>query len=173
METWKKPSRWPPRSILMAFKKLSLLIISLFLVTGCATKKAVVKETPVDIYADAQGYAKDWTLVEEKKLREKEKYNELEKYKEERVWLDEEEAFASGYRKGAQESIKTFVREFIGNPFPYYYWQAPLVQQVYIPARVVGGSFQPGHWEYVIIMPGNWEERFSYPIGNEKEKKTE
>ncbi len=163
----------------MDYKKKCLLlkigILSLFIFfSGCASKKAVmIKKSPAEIYWESQGGVPSAPLILRKqKLKdEATRPSELGKYKEERVWLDEEEAYAEGYRSGVKENIQQFAREFYGSPFPYYYWQAPMVQKVYLPARIVGGTFQPAHWEYVIILPGKWREKFGYPITPSLEKK--
>ena len=78
------------------------------------------------------------------------------------------DSVAMGYRLGVQENINKFAENFIGNDFPYYYWQAPLVQRVLMPARVRGGVFIPAHYEYVILDPGEWRENFGYPISTEE-----
>lgn len=86
----------------------------------------------------------------------------------EQVFLDHEDAYAKGYRAGVRENVSVLASEFAGNPFPYYYWQAPLVQKVFMPSRIVGGAYVPAHYEYVIITPGQWNEHYGYPIGNFK-----
>lgn len=85
------------------------------------------------------------------------------------VFLDYEDAYAKGYRTGVRENVGLLASEFAGNNFPYYYWQAPLVQKVFMPSRIIGGVYMPAHYEYVIILPGEWREQYGYPIGNRKE----
>lgn len=77
---------------------------------------------------------------------------------------------AKGYRAGVKENINKFAENFIGNDFPYYYWQAPLIQRVYKPARIRGGSYIPAHYEYVIIDPAEWRETYGYPISTQYEE---
>jgi hypothetical protein len=40
-------------------------------------------------------------------------------------------------------------------------WTAPIVQEVWIPARVVGGVLIPGHREWVVIHPAAWQRSSS------------
>jgi len=80
---------------------------------------------------------------------------------------------ALGYRIGVQENINKFAENFIGNDFPYYYWQGPLIQRVYIPAHVRGGCFIPAHYEYVILDPAEWRETYGYPITSDYPEETE
>ncbi len=35
-------------------------------------------------------------------------------------------------------------------------WRAPVVQEVWMPARIVGGIFIPAHREWVVIHPADW-----------------
>ncbi len=155
----------------MGYSKVAPVILgcSLMILGGCATTQVANKPIEETYY---KALTQEKAVDEEKILRATEKTKkdkELERFAEKQLFFDHEDAYAKGYREGVRENIQQFGREFIGNNFPYYYWQAPLVQKVYIPARIVGGSFQPGHWEYVIIMPGYWREEFGYPIGNKKE----
>lgn len=87
-----------------------------------------------------------------------------------KMFFDAEDAYAKGYRSGVKENINLLASEFVGNNFPYYYWQAPLVQKVFMPSRIVGGCYVPAHYEYVVILPGEWKEKYGYPIGNKKEQ---
>jgi len=150
----------------MEYNKIVLIIGGCLLLGGCATAK--IPNRPIEeTYSKAQmgnQELKEYQAVEKTK-----KNNELERFKQKQLFFDKEDAYRKGYREGVRENIQKFSSEFLGNNFPYYYWEAPLVQKVYIPARIVGGSFQPAHWEYVIIMPGQWEEKFGWPIGNKKE----
>ena len=84
-----------------------------------------------------------------------------------------QDSYALGYRQGVQENINKFAENFIGNDFPYYYWQAPLIQRVYMPARVQGGCFIPAHYEYVILDPAEWRETYGYPISSDIPEETE
>jgi len=38
------------------------------------------------------------------------------------------------------------------------------VQRLWIPARITGGVFIPGHMEDVIVKPGAWKREFSAPL---------
>ena len=83
-----------------------------------------------------------------------------------------DKAFEEGYRLGAKENMADFVQTFHGNDFPYFYWESPIVQDVRIPAQVKNGLFVPEHNEPVVIMPGEWRDKFTYPIRRPEVKKT-
>jgi hypothetical protein len=86
--------------------------------------------------------------------------------------------FEEGYRTGVRENMADFATNFHGNDFPYFYWESPIVQDVSIPSHVENGMFVPAHNEPVVISPGEWRNRFAYPIrchgkrlkSNEKEE---
>jgi hypothetical protein len=42
-------------------------------------------------------------------------------------------------------------------------WTAPVVQEVWIPAQVVNGVFIPGHREWVVIHPAEWQRSSPMP----------
>ena len=73
-----------------------------------------------------------------------------------------------GYREGVQENIRSFAQNFYANDFPYFNWVSPLVQNVEIPAHIENGLFIPDHSEPVLIEPGAWRNKFSYPISSAK-----
>jgi hypothetical protein len=52
----------------------------------------------------------------------------------------------------------------LDNDFPYTNWSPPLVQRLWMPARITNGVFIPGHMEDVIITPGAWKREFSAPL---------
>lgn len=59
-------------------------------------------------------------------------------------------AYGEGVRDGAAR-LATEREAEPGDP-----WVAPLVQQVWIPARVVEGVLIPAHREWVVIHPAEW-----------------
>ena len=79
-------------------------------------------------------------------------------------------AFEEGYRTGVRENMADFAKNFHGNDFPYFYWESPIVQDVRIPSRIENGVFIPEHNEPVMIEPGEWREKFSYPISSRKKR---
>jgi hypothetical protein len=42
-------------------------------------------------------------------------------------------------------------------------WTASVVQEVWIPAQVVNGVFIPGHREWVVIHPAEWQRSSQIP----------
>ena len=83
-------------------------------------------------------------------------------------------AFEEGYRSGVRENIQDFASNFHGNDFPYFYWESPIVQNVRIPSHIENGVFVPDHNEPVMIEPGEWRDKFTYPINsNRKDKEKE
>ena len=74
------------------------------------------------------------------------------------------ETFEEGYRTGVKENVQDFAKNFHGNDFPYFYWESPIVQDVRIPSHIENGMFIPEHNEPVMIEPGEWRSKFTYPI---------
>ena len=74
------------------------------------------------------------------------------------------ETFEEGYRTGVRENVQDFAKNFHGNDFPYFYWESPIVQDVRIPSHIENGMFIPEHNEPVMITPGDWRSKFTYPI---------
>jgi len=79
--------------------------------------------------------------------------------------------YEEGYKQGAKENIEDFAQSFYGNDFPYFYWESPVVQSVRIPAHIESGLFIPEHNEPVVIEPGQWRNKPSYPINCPNGKK--
>ena len=79
--------------------------------------------------------------------------------------------FEEGYRTGVRENVLSFAKNFHGNDFPYFYWESPIVQDVHIPSHIENGMFIPEHNEPVMIEPGEWRNKFSYPIACGKKDK--
>ena len=59
-------------------------------------------------------------------------------------------AYGVGVRDGAARLAAERAGE-LGDP-----WVAPLVQEVWMPARVVAGVLIPAHREWVVIHPAEW-----------------
>ena len=87
--------------------------------------------------------------------------------------LIHKEAYQQGYQEGVKENVRGVMESFSGNDFPYFSWQPPLVQRVWVPPYILKGSYIPGHWEEVIIKPGQWRREQGYPISNPKEAKSD
>jgi hypothetical protein len=59
-------------------------------------------------------------------------------------------AYGDGVRDGAARLVANREAE-LGDP-----WVPPLVQEVWMPARVVEGVLIPAHHEWVVIHPAQW-----------------
>jgi len=64
------------------------------------------------------------------------------------------EAVSAAYRAGLQTALRGYQEEMLDHDFPYTNWNPPLVQRLWIPARITGGVFIAGHMEDVIVKPG-------------------
>ena len=59
-------------------------------------------------------------------------------------------AYGDGVRDGAAQLVAEREAE-LGDA-----WVAPIVQQVWMPARVVDGVLIPAHREWVVVHPAEW-----------------
>jgi hypothetical protein len=78
------------------------------------------------------------------------------------------DALEAAYRAGLHTALRGYQEEMLDHDFPYTNWNPPLVQRVWIPARITGGVFIPGHMEDVIITPGAWKREFSAPLSTQQ-----
>ena len=78
------------------------------------------------------------------------------------------EALQKAYRAGLQTALRGYQEEMLDHDFPYTNWNPPLVQRLWIPARITGGVFIPGHMEDVIVKPGAWKREFSAPLSTHR-----
>jgi hypothetical protein len=76
----------------------------------------------------------------------------------------ETEALQAAYRAGLQTALRGYQEQMFDNDFPYTNWSPPLVQRLWMPARITNGVFIPGHMEDVIVTPGAWKREFSAPL---------
>ena len=76
----------------------------------------------------------------------------------------ETDALQAAYRAGLQTALRGYQEQMLDNDFPYTNWSPPLVQRLWVPARITGGVFIPGHMEEVIVKPGAWKREFSAPL---------
>lgn len=83
----------------------------------------------------------------------------------------QKEIYENGFREGIRKAIEISTKE--KKDKPYYNWQSPMVQEVWIPPSITGGVFIPGHNEYVIILPGKWREDYSYPLHSNDSRRRE
>ena len=76
----------------------------------------------------------------------------------------ETDALQAAYRAGLQTALRGYQEQMLDNDFPYTNWSPPLIQRLWVPARITGGVFIAGHMEDVIIKPGAWKREFSAPL---------
>lgn len=74
------------------------------------------------------------------------------------------ETVQAAYHAGLQTALRGYQEQMLDNDFPYTNWSPPLVQRLWMPARITNGVFIPGHMEDVIITPGAWKREFSAPL---------
>ncbi len=74
------------------------------------------------------------------------------------------EALQAAYRAGMEAALRGYQEQMLDNDFPYRNWSPPLVQRLWVPPRMTGGVFIPGHMDDVIIKPGAWKREFSAPL---------
>ena len=74
------------------------------------------------------------------------------------------DALQAAYRAGLQTALRGYQEQMLDHDFPYTNWSPPLVQRLWMPARITNGVFIPGHMEDVIITPGAWKREFSAPL---------
>ncbi|NOT56766.1 MAG: hypothetical protein HOP18_19375 [Deltaproteobacteria bacterium] len=74
------------------------------------------------------------------------------------------EALHAAYRAGLEAALRGYQEQLLDNDFPYYNWSPPLVQRLWVPPRITGGVFIPGHMDDVIVKPGAWKREFSAPL---------
>ena len=61
-------------------------------------------------------------------------------------------------------ALRGYQEQMLDNDFPYRNWSPPLVQRLWVPPRITGGVFIPGHMDDVIVKPGAWKREFSAPL---------
>ena len=81
-----------------------------------------------------------------------------------RIEIPETEAVQAAYRAGMEAALRGYQEQTVDNDFPYRNWSPPLVQRLWVPPRITGGVFIPGHMEEVIVKPGAWKREFSAPL---------
>lgn len=74
-----------------------------------------------------------------------------------------EAAMREAYRQGVREALHQ-TTEGLGRD-PRWTWAAPVVQEVWIPPQIVNAVYIPGHREWVLIRPGQWQAQFGLPLG--------
>jgi hypothetical protein len=64
-------------------------------------------------------------------------------------------AIAHAYQQGVRDAHAQLAAETVADPRAT--WVAPVVQEIWIPAQVVHGVFIPGHREWVVVHPADWQ----------------
>lgn len=69
------------------------------------------------------------------------------------------------YKRAYEQGVRDTLQEYKGRmrAREEYVYEPPLVQEVDMPARIVGGTFYPAHKEKVIVRPGRWVQENSVP----------
>jgi hypothetical protein len=83
-----------------------------------------------------------------------------------RTEIPETEAVQAAYRAGMEAALRGYQEQTLDNDFPYRNWSPPLVQRLWVPPRIAGGVFIPGHMDEVIVKPGAWKREFSAPLSS-------
>lgn len=73
-------------------------------------------------------------------------------------------ALENAYRQGVRDAVRQLT-EGLGRD-PRWTWVTPIVQEVWLPPQVLNGVFIPGHREWVMIRPGQWQAEFGLPLGS-------
>ena len=81
---------------------------------------------------------------------------------------NEDDVRAEAFQAGVRAALESYATQYLDNDFPYYRWQAPLMQQTWIPPQISGGVLIPGHTEYVTIKPGAYKREFAAPLSSQR-----
>jgi hypothetical protein len=72
-------------------------------------------------------------------------------------------AEAESYRQGIRDTLEKLQRSgglpVVASPRPLenLYYVGPVMQEVWMPAQVVGGMLIPAHRQWVVVRPGTWQ----------------
>jgi hypothetical protein len=66
-------------------------------------------------------------------------------------------ALAGAYNQGVRDALAHLSAERA--PHLHHIWTAPVVQEVWVPARMVDAVFVPAHREWVVIHPAEWQRQ--------------
>lgn len=69
------------------------------------------------------------------------------------------------YKRAYEQGVRDTLQEYKGRmrAREQYVYEPPLVQEVDVPARIIGGTFYPEHKQKVIVRPGRWVQENSVP----------
>jgi hypothetical protein len=88
----------------------------------------------------------------------------MQKQREAALGPSAADRYEEAYRAGMEAALRGYQEHYLDSDFPYANWSPPLVQRTWIPPRIVGGVFIPGHMDDVIIKPGAWKREFAAPL---------
>ena len=72
-------------------------------------------------------------------------------------------AEAHSYRQGIRDTIEKLQKNgglpVVASPRPpeNLYYVGPVMQEMWLPAQVVGGMVIPAHRQWVVVRPGTWQ----------------
>jgi hypothetical protein len=66
-------------------------------------------------------------------------------------------ALARAYNHGVRDALAQL--SAARRPDLHHAWTAPVVQEVWVPARIVDAVFVPAHREWVVIHPAEWRRQ--------------
>lgn len=73
----------------------------------------------------------------------------------------EAEVYRKAYEAGVRDTLQEYKQRMRARE--QYVFEPPVMQEVWVPARIVGGTFYPAHYEKVIVKPGRWVEENGLP----------
>jgi hypothetical protein len=73
-----------------------------------------------------------------------------------------QDALADAYRQGIRDALAQVRRSgglavAAGTEPPRITWVGPLMEEVWVPAQIVGGVLIPAHRQWVVVRPGYWQ----------------
>lgn len=73
----------------------------------------------------------------------------------------ESEVYRKAYEAGVRDTLQEYKQRMRARE--EYVFEPPVMQEVWVPARIVGGTFYPAHYEKVLVRPGRWVEENGVP----------
>lgn len=70
---------------------------------------------------------------------------------------------AESYRQGVRDTLEKLQRNgglpVVASPWQpqNFYYVGPVMQEIWVPAQVVGGMVIPAHRQWVVVRPGTWK----------------
>lgn len=160
-------------------KKLIISSMLLAAVTGCNQNQLADKKNKLDAQnahtLENVRAGSHVDRVDLNKLNLRASINSEKTYKEKL-----EDARKQGYMQGIKDAEDRAGRSVMNEKFKSRYWQTPVVQEVKVPAMVMGGMFYPERTEQVVLQPGQYvqynelekKEQKRYQLKKVEKKKT-